>query len=60
MKKLLKIMFGAVAAASVMCGLAACDGGDGECEHVWNEGETTVARNVYGRRRAYLYVHFVR
>ena len=43
MKKLLKIMFGAVAAASVMCGLAACDGGDGECEHVWNEGETTVA-----------------
>ena len=43
MKKLLKIMFGAVAAASVMCGLAACDGGDGGCEHVWNEGETTVA-----------------
>ena len=43
MKKLLKTMLGAVAAASVMCGLAACDGGDGECEHVWNEGETTVA-----------------
>ncbi len=43
MKKLLKIMFGAVAAASVMCGLAACGGGKEECEHVWNEGETTVA-----------------
>ena len=43
MKKLLKTMLGAVAAASVMCGLAACDGGDGECEHEWNEGETTVA-----------------
>ena len=43
MKKLLKTMLGAVAAVSVMCGLAACDGGDGECEHVWNEGETTVA-----------------
>ena len=43
MKKLLKTMLGAVAAVSVTCGLAACDGGDGECEHVWNEGETTVA-----------------
>ena len=43
MKKLLRIMLGAVAAASVMCGLAACDGGDGGCEHVWNEGEVTTA-----------------
>ena len=42
MKKLLRIMLGAVAAASVMCGLAAC-GGEEECKHVWNEGEVTTA-----------------